>query len=439
MARLLRMPEVAANTVEAVLAEWPIAENTPFRSTDAIATVETEKAVVDVPADTDGVILKMLVPAGAAVEVGAPIALLGDPGEQVEDLDALLAELGAGSATVTSAPAAAPVTSAPAAAPGASGVRIFSSPLARRLAKEAGLSIADLAGTGPGGRIVRRDVEKAANESHVVVSEPRLGQLGLTPRSSSATATTAAAPEPILQAGTGAASGQLPRYQDTPHTRMRRAIAARLTQSTRDTPHFALHGTARVDKLLKLRARLNGFGAKSEAISISVNDLVVSAAARAHLLVPGMNVIWTPEAVRSFSTVDIALAVATEGGLLTPVLRGVDQMTLSAVAAANRDLVDRGRSGHLRQDELEGAALTITNLGMYGTEDFEAIINPPQSAILAVGAALKKPVVAKGRLKVGTVMSFTLSVDHRPIDGATAAQWMAQFISLLQEPVRILA
>ena len=448
MARLLRMPEVAANTVEAVLAEWPIAENTPFRSTDAIATVETEKAVVDVPADTDGVILKMLVPAGATVEVGAPIALLGDPGEQVEDLDALLAELGMGSATVTpataaapvtSAPAAAPVTSAPAAVAGASGVRIFSSPLARRLAKEAGLSIADLAGTGPGGRIVRRDVEKAAYERDVVVSEPRLGQPWLTPTSSSATATTAAATEPISQAGTGAASGQPPRYQDTPHTRMRRAIAARLTQSTRDTPHFSLHGTARVDKLLKLRARLNGFGANSETISISVNDLVVSAAARAHLLVPGMNVIWTPEAVRSFFSVDIAVAVATEGGLLTPVLRGVDQMTLSAVAAANRDLVDRGRSGHLRQDELEGGTLTITNLGMYGTEDFEAIINPPQSAILAVGAALKMPVVAKGRLKVGTVMSFTLSVDHRPIDGATAAQWMAAFISLLQEPVRILA
>ena len=438
MARLLRMPEVAANTVEAVLAEWPIAENTPFRSTDAIATVETEKAVVDVPADTDGVILKMLVPAGAAVEVGAPIALLGDPGEQVEDLDALLAELGVGSATVTSAPAAAPVTSAPAAVAGASGVRIFSSPLARRLAKEAGLSIADLAGTGPGGRIVRQDVEKAAYERDVVISEPRLGQPWLTPTSSSATATTAAAAEPISQAGTGA-SGQPPRYQDTPHTRMRRAIAARLTQSTRDTPRFSLHGTARVDKLLKLRARLNGFGANSEAISISVNDLVVSAAARAHLLVPGMNVIWTPEAVRSFFSVDIAMAVATEGGLLTPVLRGVDQMTLSAVAAANRDLVDRGRSGHLRQDELEGGTLTITNLGMYGTEDFEAIINPPQSAILAVGAALKKPVVAKGRLRVGTVMSFTLSVDHRPIDGATAAQWMAAFISLLQEPVRILA
>jgi pyruvate dehydrogenase E2 component (dihydrolipoamide acetyltransferase) len=438
MARLLRMPEVAANTVEAVLAEWPIAENTPFRSTDAIATVETEKAVVDVPADTDGVILKMLVPAGAAVEVGAPIALLGDPGEQVEDLDALLAELGVGSATVTSAPAAAPVTSAPAAVAGASGVRIFSSPLARRLAKEAGLSIADLAGTGPGGRIVRQDVEKAAYERDVVISEPRLGQPWLTPTSSSATATTAAAAEPISQAGTGS-SGQPPRYQDTPHTRMRRAIAARLTQSTRDTPHFSLHGTARVDKLLKLRARLNGFGANSEAISVSVNDLVVSAAARAHLLVPGMNVIWTPEAVRSFFSVDIAMAVATEGGLLTPVLRGVDQMTLSAVAAANRDLVDRGRSGHLRQDELEGGTLTITNLGMYGTEDFEAIINPPQSAILAVGAALKKPVVAKGRLRVGTVMSFTLSVDHRPIDGATAAQWMAAFISLLQEPVRILA
>jgi pyruvate dehydrogenase E2 component (dihydrolipoamide acetyltransferase) len=215
---------------------------------------------------------------------------------------------------------------------------------------------------------------------------------------------------------------------------MRRAIAARLSQSTRDAPHFFLRGTATVDKLLKLRARLNDSG----AVVVSVNDLMVTAAARAHVLVPAMNVIWMPDAVRSFSAVDISVAVATDRGLVTPVLRGVDQMTLSAVAAASSDLVGRARSGNLQQEELEGGTLTITNLGMFGTEDFAAIINPPQSAILAVGAALEKPVVAKGRLRVGTVMNFTLSVDHRPIDGATAAQWMSAFVSLLEEPVRIL-
>jgi pyruvate dehydrogenase E2 component (dihydrolipoamide acetyltransferase) len=427
MARLLRMPEVAANAVEAVLSEWPVPENTPFRSRDTIATVETEKAVVDVPADDDGVILKALVSAGAVVQVGAPIALLGEPGEYVEDLGALLSRLGVGSAVVASETAAADSaasTSASSEAASSSsggtadgrGARVFSSPLARRLAKEAGLSIADINGSGPGGRIVRRDVEQAASAT---------------------------------QRDTSAAS---PAYDDIPHTRMRRAIAARLTESTRDAPHFFLRGTARVDKLLKLRARLNNpvndsgdrldvvsnSDARLDAVIVSVNDLVVTAAARAHVLVPAMNVIWTPDAVRSFSGVDISLAVATDRGLVTPVMRNVDQMTLSAVAAASGDLVGRARSGHLQQEEFEGGTLTVTNLGMFGTEEFAAIINPPQSAILAVGAALKKPVVVKGRLRAGTVMSFTLSVDHRPIDGATAAKWMDAFISLLEEPVRIL-
>jgi pyruvate dehydrogenase E2 component (dihydrolipoamide acetyltransferase) len=432
MARLLRMPEVAASAVEAVLSEWPVPENTPFRSRDTIATVETEKAVVDVPADADGVILKALVSAGAVVEVGAPIALLGEPGEYVEDLGALLSRLGVGSAVVASETAAADSASStsasstsasPEAASSFSGgtadgrgARVFSSPLARHLAKEAGLSIADINGSGPGGRIVRRDVEQAASAT---------------------------------QRDTSAAS---PAYDDIPHTRVRRAIAARLTESTRDAPHFFLRGTARVDKLLKLRARLNNpvndsgdrpdvvsnSGARLDAVFVSVNDLVVAAAARAHVLVPAMNVIWTPDAVRSFSGVDISLAVATDRGLVTPVMRSVDQMALSTVAAASGDLVGRARSGHLQQEELEGGTLTVTNLGMFGTEEFAAIINPPQSAILAVGAALKKPVVVKGRLRVGTVMSFTLSVDHRPIDGATAAKWMDAFISLLEEPVRIL-
>jgi pyruvate dehydrogenase E2 component (dihydrolipoamide acetyltransferase) len=409
MARLLRMPEVAANSVEAVLSAWPVPENTPFRSKEAIATVETEKAVVDVPADADGVILKTLVPAGAVVEVGAPIALLGEPGEHVNDLGALLVELGVSSEATASTSAG---------VDGGREPRILSSPLARRLAKEAGLAMADITGTGPGGRIVRRDVEQAA-----------LLTSGTT--SGNASGTTS---EEFPRTSTEDGSAGAATYDAVSHTRIRLAIATRLTQSTRDAPHFFLRGTARVDKLLKLRARLNDSG----TVAVSVNDLVVTAAARAHVLVPAMNVIWTPEAVRLFSGVDICVAVATDRGLVTPVLRRVDQMTLSAVAEATADLVGRARSGRLQQGDLEGGTLTVTNLGMYGTESFAAIINPPQSAILAVGAALAKPVATKGRLRVGTVMSFTLSVDHRPIDGATAAQWMATFIALLEEPVRIL-
>jgi pyruvate dehydrogenase E2 component (dihydrolipoamide acetyltransferase) len=216
---------------------------------------------------------------------------------------------------------------------------------------------------------------------------------------------------------------------------MRRAIASRLTRSSQEAPHFDVHGTARVDRLLRLRARLNGSG----GTKVSVNDLVVTAAARAHVQIPEMNVIWLPDAVRRFDSVDIAVAVATDHGLVTPVLRGAGTMTVSAVAAVTADLVARAREGRLRQDELEGATLSVTNLGVYGTEDFSAIINPPQAAILAVGAARSEPVVHKGRLTVGTVMRVTLSVDHRPVDGVLAARWMAAFLALIEDPLRILA
>jgi pyruvate dehydrogenase E2 component (dihydrolipoamide acetyltransferase) len=328
--------------------------------------------------------------------------------------------------------------------------RVFSSPLARRLATEAGLSISDISGSGPGGRVVRRDVEEAARGPKNHPFESALGIAATAPEIDLVTVTAGAT-------STLAGSHEDAPHSDTPHSQARREIAARLTESIREAPHFYLRGTACVDKLLKLRARLNdsrgGSGRQSGnqsgapsgrhsgdplAVTVSLNDLVVKAASRAHVLVPEMNVIWTPEVVRSFSAVDISVAVATDRGLVTPVLRRVDQMTLSAVATASSDLVARAWSGHLQQDELEGGTLTVTSLGMFGTEDFAAIINPPQSAILAVGAATRRPVVTKGRLKIGTVMSFTLSVDHRPIDGQTAAQWMAAFIALLEEPVRIL-
>ena len=410
MAELLRMPEIAANTTKAVLSSWPLAENAAFSRDDVIATVETAKAVVDVAAEADGVLLRMLVQPGAEVEVGAPIALIGAPGEQVADLDAALADLGVDAAVTAErgvdpidVPETAP-SEDPVPAPSNGHSRVFASPLARRLARDAGLSIDQLTGTGPNGRILRRDVEQAQ------------------------TAPSGAAAVPQGQAQPAA-------FTDVPHTKLRRLIAARLTESTRTAPHFYLRGSARVDRLLGLRAELND-GAQ---VRVSVNDLVVKAVAQAHLLVPAMNVTWGEDAVRSYSSVDVAVAVTTDHGLVTPVLRAVEQMTVSAVARATQDVVERARTGRLQQHELEGGSISVTNLGMYGTEEFAAIINPPHASILAVGAAREEPVVVDGALQVGQVMRVTLSVDHRPVDGVVAAQWMRAFVDLLEHPARILA
>jgi pyruvate dehydrogenase E2 component (dihydrolipoamide acetyltransferase) len=280
--------------------------------------------------------------------------------------------------------------------------RVFASPLARRLARDAGLSLTGIVGTGPGGRIVRRDVQAAF----------------------------VARPAPPASAAAVAGAGA---FTDLPHTPMRRAIARRLTESKQTIPHFTVRATLRVDELLRLRAGLADVGTK-----VSVTDLLVKAAARAHTAVPRMNAIWTSEATRTFSAVDVSVAVATRTGLLTPVVRGVQGLPVAAVAHTVRDLVARARAGQLRQEELEGGALTITNLGMYGTEEFAAIINPPQSAILAVGAARPEPVVADGALAVATVVHVTLSADHRVVDGALAAEWMAALTESVEEPLRLL-
>jgi pyruvate dehydrogenase E2 component (dihydrolipoamide acetyltransferase) len=494
MATLLRMPEISANTVEAVLSEWPVAENAEFAAGDAIATVETDKAVVDVPADAAGVLLRTLIAPGRSVSVGTPMAVLGALGEIVDDIDALIEQL-TGEPAATAAPAAdaptpagtrevsqsaepatPPATDAPSAVsigPGRSGAgatgggnasgRIFASPLARRIAKENGLAVGDIHGTGPGGRIVRDDVrrilaQRSAEPSggpavaggpvtagHDVAAgrggaagsadghAPAAGLVAGTVQAADAGASAESAASPETKAA-GTAAGTSANYLDIPHTRMRRAIANRLTRSNQEAPVFSIRGSARVDALLALRKDLN----EAAAVKISVNDLIVAAAARAHVAVPEMNAIWTPDAVRRFADVDIAVAVATESGLVTPVVRGVQRLTVSALAATSADLVNRARDGKLRQDELEGGALTVTNLGVFGTEDFTAVINPPQSAILAVGAARPEAVVTDGELGIATVLRVTLSVDHRPVDGATAARWMAAFLGLVQAPLRIL-
>ena len=457
MPELLRMPEIAAATTSAVLAGWPVAVNTRFAAQDVIATVETDKAVVDVEAESDGVILRTLVAAGTEVDVGTAIAVLAGPGETGDDIDAALAALG------VSAPAAAEGAAEGAAASNGHGVRAsadapflpdgtvrrFASPLARRMAGEAGLLVGDLTGTGPGGRIVRRDVEAALaqrvahEEAEVHDASPALP---VAPEAAPVpTPAAAPAPEPPATPAPASRHAAAPpetapatataRFTDQPLSRMRKAVAARLTESKATAPHFYVRGVARVDKLLELRADLND-GAD---VRVSVNDLLVKAVARAHQLVPAMNVVWTGNAIRSFAGVDVAVAVATGSGLVTPVLTSVEARSITEVARATQDFVARARDGRLQQSELEGGSVTVTNLGMYGVEEFAAILNPPQAAILAVGAAKQEAVVTDGRLEVATVLRVTLSVDHRPVDGATAAQWMSAFVGLLERPVRILS
>jgi pyruvate dehydrogenase E2 component (dihydrolipoamide acetyltransferase) len=412
MAELLRMPEVAAGMESAILSTWLIAENTPHSAGDVIAVIETDKAVVDVEAETDGVILRTLVADGTDVPVGAPIALIAGTSETITDIDAVLLELGVGASSFTAvADESEPDVETLPAGPTAPFTRLFASPLARRMARDAGLDITQIYGTGPGGRIVRRDVEAAT-------------------RTMPAVGTPATAPAPVVRTASVAAA-----FTDTPHSRLRRAIAARLTESKQTAPHFYLRGTANVERLLAMREELN----TGEATRISVNDLVIKAVAKAHMLVPALNVTWTPDAVRSYTGVDIAVAIATDNGLVTPVLRSVESMPISVVASSVKDYAERARAGRLQQHELEGGSISVTNLGMYGTEEFAAIINPPQAAILAVGAARQEPVVVDGALAVATVMRVTLSIDHRPVDGVNGARWMQVFIDLLEHPAKILS
>jgi pyruvate dehydrogenase E2 component (dihydrolipoamide acetyltransferase) len=439
---LLRMPAIAAGAETAILAEWIAQQGVEFKKSETIATVETDKALVDMEAEDAGVILHFLVTSGEHVMVGAPIALCGSPGESVDDIDAVLRELGARApissderrqipvGTTQSEAAAGPAQIGQARTPleptqPTSSGRVFATPLVRRLARDVDLDLATISGTGPNGRIVRRDVETLLTRTPA-------------PGSHATSDANAAAAVPVGASPTAAADSGDTGYMDIPHTRIRAAIARRLTDSKRNAPHFYLRGRCRVDNLLALRSDLNADADKTGGIKVSVNELVVKAAARAHTLIPAMNVVWTEHATRQFEAVDIAVAVASDRGLVTPVVRDAARRSLTAVSADLRDLAERARLGNLSQREIEGGSFCISNLGMYGTEEFSAIINPPQSAILAVGAALSEPVARDGELTIATVIRVTLSVDHRPIDGSTAAEWMRTFVGIIENPLQIL-
>ncbi|MBW4042731.1 MAG: 2-oxo acid dehydrogenase subunit E2 [Acidobacteria bacterium] len=426
MASIVRMPEVLANVTEAAIANWLVQKGQEVAVGAPLAEVETEKAVVEYAAEIGGTVLELLVAEGASVAVGEPIAVIGAPGETSDDAPASPPVAAEQAATTEQAAAPEPET-APEAAPspvagapdtlpsGAAGSagsttagRRFISPIVRRLAKERGIDLDSVRGTGPDGRIVRRDLDRLPQPVAPTAAQPARP----------------AAPSPDAMGG----------YDEIPLTGMRRAIARRLTESKTTVPHFYVVADARMDALLALRAELNEDG----EVKISVNDLLVKAAAGAFRTVPDANATWADTVIRRHRSVDISIAVAIEGGLVTPVLRGVDRRSIGEVATASADLVDRARRGRLKQDELEGGSFSISNLGMYGVKEFSAIINPPQSAILAVGAAAPRAVVEGDQVVVRRVMTVTLSADHRVIDGALAAQWIAAFVDLVEHPVRIL-
>jgi pyruvate dehydrogenase E2 component (dihydrolipoamide acetyltransferase) len=418
------MPEVLANASEAVIQAWLVAVGQTISIGDPLAEVETEKAVVELAAEVEGVLARLIAEPGMAIGVGEPIAVVLAPGETDADIDpVLLAD-----ATTRDPESASPVRDAAPAlelktetqsapgttvvtSPAANGRRMFATPLVRKLAREKGIDLDTVSGTGPGGRIVRRDLDRLRAEEPAPVVAPAAEHR--TPR-----------PASIDSAG----------FTDIPLTGMRKAIARRLTESKSTVPHFYVKADCRVDALIDLRRSVND----AATVKASLNDFVIKAVAGALIEVPEANTTWNGDCLRRADGADVAVAIAVDGGLMTPVLRGVDRMSLSTVATSVADLAQRARGGRIQQQELEGGSFSVSNLGMFGVTEFSAILNPPQSGILAVGSATQRPLVIEGELAVATVMTVTLSADHRVVDGAVAARWMAAFVRRLENPLTIL-
>jgi len=432
MAIEILMPALSPTMTEGTLARWLVAEGDAVRSGDVIAEIETDKATMEVEAIDDGVMGKILVAAGSEnVAVNSVIGLLAEEGEDASALEVPAASSPAPSATAVAsepvvAPAAAQATSesAPTAAAGqpaamskpsqsavpaeavkSDSQRVFASPLARRIASQNNVDIQSLSGTGPHGRIIKADVEAA-------LASPKPG---------------------FTSPSTAIATGG---SEFVPHTAMRRTIAARLQDSKQQAPHFYLTVDCELDTLLENRKALNAQA--GDDVKISVNDLIIRAAAMAQKAVPQVNGYFEEEGCRYFEDVDISMAVAIEGGLITPVVRNADKLGLAELSKTTKDLALRAREGKLAPEEYAGGGFTISNLGMFGVREFAAVINPPQSAILAVGAGEQRAVVKDGALAVATIMSVTLSADHRIVDGALGAQWLQAFKGFVENPVTML-
>ena len=426
------MPALSPTMEEGTLAKWLVKEGDEVSSGDLLAEIETDKATMEFEAVDEGTIGKILVAEGTeAVKVNTTIAVLLGDGESADDIGATPAAPAAAPAPEAPAaaeatPAAAPEKAAPApAAPtAASGNRIFASPLARRIAADKGLDLAQIKGSGPKGRIVKADVIDA--------------QPGTAPAAAPSTPAPAAAP-----AGPDAnqvmAMFQDREFEEVALDGMRKTIAARLGEAKQTIPHFYLRRDIQLDALLKFRSQINK-ELEPRGIKLSVNDFIIKASALALQSVPDANAVWAGDRILKLTPSDVAVAVAIEGGLFTPVLKDAHMKSLSALSAEMKDLAARARDRKLAPHEYQGGSFAISNLGMFGIDNFDAVINPPHGSILAVGAGVKKPVVKEdGELGVATVMSVTLSVDHRVIDGALGAAFLDAIKSNLESPITMLA
>jgi pyruvate dehydrogenase E2 component (dihydrolipoamide acetyltransferase) len=425
MAIEIKMPALSPTMTTGTLAKWLVGEGDRVNSGDVIAEIETDKATMEVESVDDGVMAKIFVDAGTEnVAVGAVIAVLAEDGETAGDVAKAGLQEPSSPAPVPSVAAEAqdraepaPVTAAPVKAVPAPQAkssdkpRIFASPLARRIAADRNIALEGITGSGPYGRILRRDVESAATAP--------IGQ------------TTAA-----LAGATPAGATQQGDSYLVANSQMRKAIASRLQDSKQQAPHFYLTVDCVIDNLLEARKSLNAKAA--EGIKISVNDMIIRAAAMALIAVPEANASWEGENTRLFRHADIAMAVAIDGGLITPIVWAAEQKGLAALSQETADLAARARDGKLAANEYTGGSFTISNLGMFGVREFAAVINPPHGGILAVGAGEQRPIVIDGNLAVATVMSVTLSADHRAVDGAVGARWLQAFKGFVENPVTML-
>jgi pyruvate dehydrogenase E2 component (dihydrolipoamide acetyltransferase) len=414
---------------EGTLAKWLVKEGDTVTSGDVIAEIETDKATMEFEAVDEGVIGKILITEGTAdVKVNTPIAMLLEDGESADDLGTApaptpqAAPAKSAEATATSTPTAAPP------APVKTGDRVFATPLARRIAADKGLDLSQITGSGPRGRIVKADVEGTT------------AQPATAPDQAAAPAAAASAPaaKPV-DASAIARMYEDRAYSELPLDGMRKTIAARLSEAKQTIPHFYLRRAVTLDPLMAFRAQLNA-QLEKRGVKLSVNDFIIKACALALQQVPTANAVWAGDRILQLEPSDVAVAVAIEGGLFTPVLKDAHQKSLSALSAEMKDLATRARDRKLAPHEYQGGSFAISNLGMFGIENFDAVINPPHGAILAVGAGLKKPVVGDdGTITVATVMSMTLSVDHRVIDGALGAELLQAIVDNLENPMAMLA
>jgi pyruvate dehydrogenase E2 component (dihydrolipoamide acetyltransferase) len=443
MATNILMPALSPTMTEGTLARWLKHEGDTVRAGDVIAEIETDKATMEVEAVDEGVLGKILVPDGTAgVKVNEPIAVLVQDGEAMPPSSGAAPAapktpaVEAGETAEAIPPEPVPVQATRAAGNGhdreaEAGDRVFASPLARRMASQAGIALSGLTGSGPGGRIVKVDIERAmGGEARPAVRAPA---------EAARPAPEQAAPMPATGAppvATKAAAITAP-HRLVPHTNIRRVFARRMVEAKRDVPHFYVSIDMCVDPLLSLRTQLNAM-AERDGTKISVNDMLIKAAAITLRRVPRVNASWTEEGTALYDDVDVSVAVSIPDGLITPIIRHADQKGLAAISAEMKDLAARAKDGKLKPQEFQGGGFSISNMGMYGVSAFDAIINPPQAAILAVAAAEQRPVARDGQVVVATMMTCTLSVDHRVVDGALGAEWLAAFRAVVEQPLALM-